>query len=65
MRRPVRTGGEPHKDFRKVYAAMALFILFFLLFLALASVFGLTADTRESTARQPANGDRGWRSRPC
>lgn len=44
---------------------MELFILLFVLSLAVASAFGLTADSRDSVARQPGDGSRDWRSRTC
>ncbi|MFI6759265.1 hypothetical protein ACIBF5_08995 [Micromonospora sp. NPDC050417] len=44
---------------------MELFILLFVLLLALASAFGLTADSRESTGRRSGDGGREWRSRTC
>jgi uncharacterized iron-regulated membrane protein len=61
----VRTGGEPAETLRKVHAAMELFLLLFLLFLALTSVFGLTADSREWTGRVPFDAHPGPRSGPC
>jgi hypothetical protein len=64
MGRPVRTGGEPTRD-SKGRAAMELFIPLFLLFLALSSVFGLTADSRDGTGWHPADQGREWRSPPC
>lgn len=63
---PVRTGGENHSDPRKVSAAMEfLLLLFFLVALAVASAFGLTADTRDSADWKPTEEGRRWRSRAC
>lgn len=59
----MRTGGETTQTSWKVHAAMELFMLLFVLLLALASVFGLTADTRDATGRPPVDGGREWRSR--
>ncbi|WP_329106265.1 hypothetical protein OG792_00495 [Micromonospora sp. NBC_01699] len=44
---------------------MELFILLFLLFLALTSVFGLTADSRECTGRASFDSRPDPRSGPC
>jgi hypothetical protein len=44
---------------------MELFIPLFLLFIALSSAFGLTADSRDGTGWQPADQGREWRSRHC
>ncbi|MGW4464553.1 hypothetical protein [Micromonospora sp. NBC_01796] len=46
---------------------MEILVPLFLLVIALASVFGLTADTHESrewAPREPADAGLGWRSRP-
>ncbi|WP_432908511.1 hypothetical protein ACQP1S_29860 [Micromonospora matsumotoense] len=42
-----------------------LLLLFFLLALAVASAFGLTADTRDSADWKPTEEGRRWRSRAC
>ncbi|WP_199523850.1 hypothetical protein [Micromonospora craterilacus] len=42
-----------------------LFLLLFVLFLALASAAGMTADSRDSADWKPSDGGRPWRSRPC
>jgi hypothetical protein len=59
----VRTGGDNHKTRERVYAAMELFILVFILLLALASAFGLTTDSRDSADWKPTDGGRRWRPR--
>ncbi|MEV6814218.1 hypothetical protein [Micromonospora sp. NPDC051296] len=42
-----------------------LFLLLFVLFLALASAVGMTSDSRDSADWKPSDGGRRWRSRPC
>jgi hypothetical protein len=58
----VRTGGDDQKKHERVYVAMELFIVVFILLLALASAFGLTTDSRDSADWKPTDG--GWRWRP-
>jgi hypothetical protein len=63
-RRPVRTGGDI-RDTPKGYAAMEpLLLLVLLLVLGLASVLGLTADSRDSADWKPTTDGRRWRARP-
>lgn len=56
MRRLVRTGGGNHKNSRRVYAAMELFMLLFFLVFASASVLGLAADSRDYADWKPTDG---------
>lgn len=64
--RPVRTGGENDGPDAKASAAMELLLLLlFLLTLAVSSMLGLTADSRDSADWKPTDDGRRWRSRPC
>ncbi len=42
-----------------------LFLLLFVLLLALASAAGMTADSRDSADWKPSDSGGRWRSRPC
>jgi hypothetical protein len=63
MGRPVRTGGDQPKSTKGRAAMELLVLLFFMLALALAGMFGLTSDSRDSADWKPTEDGRRWRSR--